>query len=62
MPGLPMDPYAATDEAEFFAVSSEVFFVNPTLLADELPHWYDLLADFYQQDPASTRNNPQLPR
>ena len=59
---LPMDPYAATDEAEFFAVSSEVFFVNPTLLDDELPHWYDLLADFYQQDPASTRNNPQLPR
>ena len=59
---LPMDPYAATDEAEFFAVSSEVFFVNPTLLANEMPHWYALLADFYQQDPAKNHTHPQLPR
>ncbi|MCC7225372.1 MAG: zinc-dependent peptidase [Burkholderiaceae bacterium] len=58
---LPMDPYAATDEAEFFAVSSELFFVNPTLLADRIPRWYDVLADFYQQDPASSQSHPQIP-
>lgn len=55
---LPMDPYAATDEAEFFAVSSELFFVNPRLLADHMPAWYDLLADYYQQNPAQDRNQP----
>lgn len=48
-----MDPYAATDEAEFFAVSSELFFVNPCALASAMPRWYAMLADFYQQDPAA---------
>lgn len=48
---LPMDPYAATDEAEFFAVSSEVFFVDPAPLADWFPDWYALLSTFYRQDP-----------
>ncbi|WP_082400501.1 zinc-dependent peptidase, partial [Achromobacter xylosoxidans] len=31
---LPLDPYAATDEAEFFAVSSEHFFVDPHPMAE----------------------------
>ncbi len=48
---LPLDPYAATDEAEFFAVSSEAFFVNPQPLARQLPEWYGLLASYYRQDP-----------
>ena len=48
---LPLDPYAATDEAEFFAVSSESFFVDPQPLADALPDWYALLAAYYRQDP-----------
>lgn len=48
---LPLDPYAATDAAEFFAVSSEAFFVNPLPLSEALPDWYDLLAQYYQQDP-----------
>jgi len=47
---LPLDPYAATDEAEFFAVSSESFFVDPGPLADSLPDWYALLAAYYRQD------------
>lgn len=50
---LPLDPYAATDEAEFFAVSSEAFFVSPAPLARELPEWYGLLARYYRQDPAA---------
>ncbi|KCV24833.1 phosphoenolpyruvate:glucose-phosphotransferase regulator [Bordetella bronchiseptica 00-P-2730] len=48
---LPLDPYAATDEAEFFAVSSEHFFVEPEPLADALPQWYALLRAYYRQDP-----------
>lgn len=48
---LPMDPYAATDEGEFFAVSSESFFVDPEPLAAALPEWYDLLRAYYRQDP-----------
>jgi Mlc titration factor MtfA (ptsG expression regulator) len=48
---LPMDPYAATDEGEFFAVSSEAFFVDPAPLAHDLPEWYDLLRTYYRQDP-----------
>ncbi|SRR5690606_10319143 len=48
---LPLDPYAATDEAEFFAVSSETFFVSPHRLQRGLPDWYALLARYYRQDP-----------
>ena len=47
---LPLDPYAATDEAEFFAVSSEHFFVDPVPLAESLPEWHDLLRAYYRQD------------
>jgi Mlc titration factor MtfA (ptsG expression regulator) len=49
--GLALDPYAAQDEAEFFAVSSEAFFVDPQPLRDAFPEWYELLARFYLQDP-----------
>lgn len=48
---LPLDPYAATDEAEFFAVSSESFFADPAPLADAMPDWYALLRAYYRQDP-----------
>jgi len=48
---LPLDAYAATDEAEFFSVSSEAFFVSPGRLNDAYPQWYALLAAFYRQDP-----------
>ena len=48
---LPMDPYAATDTAEFFAVSSETFFVDPEPLARAMPEWYGLLRQYYRQDP-----------
>jgi MtfA peptidase len=48
---LPFDPYAAQDEAEFFAVSSEAFFVEPARLQRAFPDWYALLAEFFRQDP-----------
>ena len=53
---LPLDPYAATDEAEFFAVSSEAFFVDPAPLAQALPDWYALLAAYYRQDPLARQS------
>jgi Mlc titration factor MtfA (ptsG expression regulator) len=51
---LPFDPYAAHDEAEFFAVTSEAFFVEPEALQRAFPEWYALLASFFRQDPLAT--------
>lgn len=50
---LPLDPYAATDVAEFFAVSSEAFFVHPWPLREAMPEWYELLSRYYRQEPLS---------
>jgi len=47
-----IDPYAAENPAEFFAVLSEVFFADPELLLHEFPDVYAQLATFYRQDPA----------
>lgn len=48
-----IDPYAATNPAEFFAVLCEVFFEQPALLAAEQPQLYRLLQQFFQLDPQS---------
>ena len=48
-----LDPYAATDPAEFFAVSSEVFFGQPQRMAVEHPALYGELSRFYRVDPLS---------
>jgi hypothetical protein len=47
-----LDPYAAEHEAEFFAVASETFFESPNALRGEHPEMYQLLRDFFRQDPA----------
>ncbi len=52
---LPFDAYAATDEGEFFSVTSEAFFVTPERLVDAYPQWYALLAAYYRQDPLPSR-------
>jgi MtfA peptidase len=46
-----LDPYAAEAPDEFFAVSSEAFFVTPRALKEEQPATYRLLVSFYRQDP-----------
>ena len=46
-----LDPYAATDPAEFFAVCSEVFFEQPRHMAAEHPALYGELSRFYRVDP-----------
>jgi Mlc titration factor MtfA (ptsG expression regulator) len=45
--------YGATNEAEYFAVMSELFFTRPAELRERLPRVYARLADFYRQDPAA---------
>ncbi len=49
---LPFDPYAAEHPGEFFAVLSETFFEQPTVLREVYPALYALFARFYRQDPA----------
>jgi len=48
---LAIDPYAATDPAEFFAVTTEYFFEQPKVLFNEYPAVYGQLSQFYRQDP-----------
>ncbi|MCA9685529.1 MAG: zinc-dependent peptidase, partial [Myxococcales bacterium] len=45
--------YAGTNEAEFFAVAVEVFFERPHALRDKDPELYQLLRDYFGQDPAA---------
>ena len=48
-----IDPYAATNPAEFFAVTSELFFEKPLALAFERPALYEQLVHCYRLDPAT---------
>jgi Mlc titration factor MtfA (ptsG expression regulator) len=48
-----LDPYAAEDEAEFFAVATEDFFERPAELRAAHPRLYALLQEFYALDPAA---------
>lgn len=46
-----IDPYAAEEPGEFFAVLSEYFFEQPDVVEAEYPAVYRQLAAFYRQDP-----------
>jgi hypothetical protein len=50
---LPFDPYACESPGEFFAVMSEVFFVQPASLEQHLSAVYRQFCLFYRQDPAA---------
>ncbi|MBF0283983.1 MAG: zinc-dependent peptidase [Magnetococcales bacterium] len=50
-----MDPYGEESPAEFFAVASETFFVDPWGLWEDFPEIYDLLTRYYRQDPKNRR-------
>lgn len=50
--GIPLDGYALSNEAEFFAVASESYFERPRLLRIKLPGVYELLDSFYRLGPA----------
>jgi Mlc titration factor MtfA (ptsG expression regulator) len=47
-----LDPYGASDPAEFFAVTTECFFDAPQAMHAEYPALYELFRDYYRQDPA----------
>lgn len=44
-----INPYAITNEAEFFAVTSEYFFENPERMKDKHPALYDSLSKVFGQ-------------
>ena len=46
-----VDLYAAENPAEFFAVTSELFFEQPAALDGQYPGVYRQLKAFYRQDP-----------
>jgi len=43
-----INPYGATNQAEFFAVASEYFFERPDLLKQKHPELYQLLEEIFQ--------------
>ncbi len=48
-----IDPYGASDPAEFFAVVTECYFDAPQAMRAEHPVLYNLFREYYQQDPAA---------
>jgi Mlc titration factor MtfA (ptsG expression regulator) len=48
-----LNPYGATNAAEFFAVATETFFEKSQALLEVHPELYAVLRDFYHQDPAA---------
>lgn len=47
-----LDPYAAENPAEFFAVAAEAFFETPLWLREDFPAVYKQLRLYFRQDPA----------
>ncbi len=51
---LPLNDYALTSPAEFFAVCSETFFEAPHRMQEHMPEVYWLLCQFYRQQPVKS--------
>jgi Mlc titration factor MtfA (ptsG expression regulator) len=47
-----LDVYGSVNQAEFFAVATELFFNRPVAMQSREPELYDVLQEFYRQDPA----------
>ncbi len=45
-----IDPYATTNQQEFFAVATEYFFEEPKMLQRKHPQLYEALSEFYKQE------------
>jgi len=50
--GTVLDPYGATNPAEYFAVATECFFEKSRQMERGLPQLYQVLKSFYRLDPA----------
>lgn len=46
-----IDPYGATNEAEFFAVASEYFFERPDLFEEKHPELFQLMVKIFRKKP-----------
>ncbi|HYH15395.1 MAG TPA: M90 family metallopeptidase [Flavisolibacter sp.] len=46
-----INPYGATNKAEFLAVAAEYFFERPDLLQEKHPELYELLSKMFRQEP-----------
>ncbi|WP_207497133.1 zinc-dependent peptidase [Aridibaculum aurantiacum] len=56
-----IDPYGATNQAEFFAVASEYFFEQPELLQQNHPELYRLLTKIFRhKEDDETSKNQQV--
>lgn len=53
--------YGATNPAEFFAVTTEVFFERPRRLQRDHPKLYELMQRYYRQDPAAWGTSTEQP-
>ncbi|SKA02146.1 zinc-dependent peptidase [Sediminibacterium ginsengisoli] len=51
-----INPYAATNQAEFFAVASEYFFEQPEIFRQKHPELYELMEKMFLQDPPAHHN------
>src|SRR5690606_37421040 len=56
-----IDAYGTTNEAEFFAVTTECFFDAPLELREQHGELYALLQEYYGQDPAVWQTRAQHP-
>lgn len=54
-----INPYGATNHAEFLAVVSEYFFERPDLLKSKHPELYDLLVKMFNQNPSKPASTSQ---
>jgi len=52
-----VNPYGATNEAEFFSVISEYFFNQPELLEKKHPELFQMLEKVFHQDPIHSRSS-----
>ena len=56
-----INPYGATNETEFLAVTGEYFFERPQLLKKNHPELYDLLSQAFNQNTAGLLKVSSLP-
>jgi Mlc titration factor MtfA (ptsG expression regulator) len=55
-----LDPYAATNREEFFAVATESFFEQPKRMLGQHPRLYRQFVRLYRQDPANWTSTANL--
>jgi Mlc titration factor MtfA (ptsG expression regulator) len=56
-----MDPYGATNPAEFFAVATETFFEKPYQMAEHHAELYEEFLKYYRVDPRAWMSAPPPP-